>query len=138
MWPVTRQLMMRVYDIRPGAASESRSRLESELDWLDNKLADGRPYLVQAANELTTAANKIEQAVSKAMANELGSELGNSRNARKVIAKEMETVTKRVNAASERAHEAINMLVAKTDPKMPEDVSTAVMQSRGSYGGSCV
>ena len=25
MWPVTRQLMMRVYDIRPGAASESRS-----------------------------------------------------------------------------------------------------------------
>ena len=46
MWPVTRQLMMRVYDIRPGAASESRSRLESELDWLDNKLADGRPYLL--------------------------------------------------------------------------------------------
>ena len=46
MWPVTRRLMMRVYDIRPGAASESRSRLESELDWLDSKLADGRPYLV--------------------------------------------------------------------------------------------
>jgi hypothetical protein len=60
-------------------------------------------FLVQAANELATAANKIEQAVSKAMANELGSELGNSRNARKVIDKEMETVTKRVNAASERA-----------------------------------
>ena len=46
MWPVTRRLMMRVYDIRPGAASESRSRLELELDWLDNKLADGRPYLL--------------------------------------------------------------------------------------------
>lgn len=46
MWPVTRRLMMRAYDIRPGAASESRSRLESELDWLDNKLADGRPYLI--------------------------------------------------------------------------------------------
>ena len=46
MWPVTRRLMMRVYDVRPGAASESRSKLESELDWLDNKLADGRPYLV--------------------------------------------------------------------------------------------
>jgi glutathione S-transferase len=46
MWPVTRRLMMRVYDIRPGAAAESRSRLESELDWLDNKLADGRPYLL--------------------------------------------------------------------------------------------
>ena len=84
-------------------------------------------FLVQAANELATAANKIEQAVSKAMANELGSELGNSRNARKVIDKEMEIVTKRVNAASERAHDAINMLVAKTDPKMPEDVATALM-----------
>ena len=45
MWPVTLRLMMRAYDIGPDAASESRSRLESELDWLDNKLADGRPYL---------------------------------------------------------------------------------------------
>ena len=46
MWPVTRRLMMRVYDIRPGAASESQAWLESELDWLDNKLADGRRYLL--------------------------------------------------------------------------------------------
>ena len=46
MWPVTRRLMMRSYDIRPGAAAESRFRLESELDWLDNILADGRPYLL--------------------------------------------------------------------------------------------
>jgi len=84
-------------------------------------------FLVQAANDLAAAANRIEQAVSKAMANELGSELGNSRNARKVIDKEMETVTKRVNAASERAHDGINMLVAKTDPKMPDDVATALM-----------
>jgi glutathione S-transferase len=45
-WPITRRAMMRMYDIGPGAASESRSRLESELDWLDSKLADGRPYLV--------------------------------------------------------------------------------------------
>ena len=37
---------MRVYDIRPDAASESQARLESELDWLDNKLADGRRYLL--------------------------------------------------------------------------------------------
>jgi len=36
---------MKMYDIRPGAASESRSRLESELDWLDAKLSDGRFYL---------------------------------------------------------------------------------------------
>jgi len=41
MWPVTRRIMMKMYDIRPGAASESRSRLESELDWLDAKLSDG-------------------------------------------------------------------------------------------------
>jgi glutathione S-transferase len=36
--------MMKMYDIRPGAASESRSKLEAELDWLDSKLADGRSY----------------------------------------------------------------------------------------------
>ena len=36
---------MRMYDIRPGAASESRAQLESELDWLDAKLSDGRFYL---------------------------------------------------------------------------------------------
>lgn len=45
MWPVSRRIMMRSLDIRPGAASESRSILESELDWLDSKLADGRAYL---------------------------------------------------------------------------------------------
>jgi glutathione S-transferase len=45
MWPVTRRIMMRAYDIRPGAASESRSKLEAELGWLDHKLADGRAYL---------------------------------------------------------------------------------------------
>ena len=37
---------MRAYDIRPGAASESRAELEAELDWLDAKLSDGRFYLV--------------------------------------------------------------------------------------------
>lgn len=44
-WPVAWRLMMQQLDIRPGAASESRAKLESELDWLDAKLADGRPYL---------------------------------------------------------------------------------------------
>jgi glutathione S-transferase len=44
IWPATRRMMMRVYDIRPGAAFESRSKLEAELDWLDSKLADGRAY----------------------------------------------------------------------------------------------
>lgn len=46
MWPVVRRIMIRRHDIRPGAASESRARLNAELDWLDDKLADGRSYLV--------------------------------------------------------------------------------------------
>jgi glutathione S-transferase len=46
MWPATRRIMMRAYDIRPEAASESRSKLESELGWLDSKLSDRRSYLV--------------------------------------------------------------------------------------------
>lgn len=53
MWPITRQAMIRAYDIRPGAASESRARLEAELDWLDTKLSDGRLYL--AGNRFSRA-----------------------------------------------------------------------------------
>jgi glutathione S-transferase len=45
MWPVSRRLMLRKFDIRAGAAAESRAILELELDWLDTKLSDGRPYL---------------------------------------------------------------------------------------------
>ncbi len=45
MWPLTRRVMMRMHDITPDAAAESRSILESELDWLDNTLADNRRYL---------------------------------------------------------------------------------------------
>lgn len=37
MWPLSRRVMMRMHDIRPGAAAESRSILESELDWLDTR-----------------------------------------------------------------------------------------------------
>ena len=77
MWPVTRRIMMKVYDIRPGAASESRSRLESELDWLDAKLNDGRFYLAGdrfSRTDLTVAsllaffARPKEMAVYHAMA----------------------------------------------------------------------
>jgi len=46
MWPVSWRVMMRLYDIGPDAAAESRSTLEAELDWLDARLAGGRPYLV--------------------------------------------------------------------------------------------
>ena len=45
MWPVAVRVMMRNYDLGPGAAAESRSTIDVELDWLDAKLADGRPYL---------------------------------------------------------------------------------------------
>src|SRR6516225_6538426 len=45
MWPVAWRILMRMYDIRPGAAAESRARLETELEWLDGRLADGRTYL---------------------------------------------------------------------------------------------
>jgi len=40
MWPVTRRVMMKMYDITPTAASESRAKLESELDWLESTLSD--------------------------------------------------------------------------------------------------
>lgn len=42
MWPVSWRVMMRIYDVRPGAAEESRAKLDEEFDWLDGKLADGR------------------------------------------------------------------------------------------------
>lgn len=45
MWPVAWRVMMRMYDIKPGAAEESRAKLEEEFDWLDAKLAGGRTYL---------------------------------------------------------------------------------------------
>lgn len=46
MWPVTWRVMMKMYDITPDAASDSRAKLEAELDWLDSKLSDARSYLV--------------------------------------------------------------------------------------------
>jgi glutathione S-transferase len=45
MWPVSRRVMRSMYDAGPGAAADSRATLEAEFDWLDAKLADGRPYL---------------------------------------------------------------------------------------------
>jgi glutathione S-transferase len=45
MWPVSRRRMAQGFDLRPGAADESRAKIEAELDWLDARLADGRPYL---------------------------------------------------------------------------------------------
>src|SRR6516162_2522924 len=39
------RVLMRMYDVKPSAAAESRARLEAELDWLDSKLAGDRTYL---------------------------------------------------------------------------------------------
>jgi len=45
-WPLVWRLIMKTYDVGPGAAADSRAKLEGEIDWLDGLLADGRPYLV--------------------------------------------------------------------------------------------
>jgi glutathione S-transferase len=44
-WPFTILAIKVKYDVRRGAAEESRAKLERELDWLDGLLADGHPYL---------------------------------------------------------------------------------------------
>jgi len=44
-WPLVWRLIMKSYDIGPGAAADARAKLEAELDWLDGLLADSRPYL---------------------------------------------------------------------------------------------
>ena len=70
MWPVARRIMIRIHDIRPGSASESRSRLDCELDWLDDKLADGRSYLAGerfSRVDLTVASLLAEFAMPKEM-----------------------------------------------------------------------
>jgi len=45
MWPGAWRSMMRLYDLKPGAAAESRAIIEVELAWLDDKLAHDRLYL---------------------------------------------------------------------------------------------
>jgi glutathione S-transferase len=46
IWQATWRAMMETYDVRPGAADESRSILEAEFDWLGAKLSDKRRYVV--------------------------------------------------------------------------------------------
>ncbi|MEM8647343.1 MAG: glutathione S-transferase [Pseudomonadota bacterium] len=45
MWPITRRAMIKGYKLTGNAADESRARIETELDWFDERLSDGRPYL---------------------------------------------------------------------------------------------
>ena len=51
MWPVTRQRIKKKYDATSKSAPDSCAKLELELDWLNEKLADGH-----CAHELPTAA----------------------------------------------------------------------------------
>ena len=44
-WPFTPRVIKKKYEIGPGAAQESRAKLNVELNWLDSLLADGRQYL---------------------------------------------------------------------------------------------
>ena len=46
MWPKTRRILGQVFAATPTAAADSRARLGVELDWLDDRLADGRRFLV--------------------------------------------------------------------------------------------
>jgi glutathione S-transferase len=40
-----RRIMIKAMDARPDAAPDSRTKLTTELDWLDTLLADGRRFL---------------------------------------------------------------------------------------------
>lgn len=46
LWPKIQTAMIQTLDAAPDAAADSRSRLDAELDWLDERLADGRRHLV--------------------------------------------------------------------------------------------
>ena len=46
MWPVVRKRMINLMDLGTEQGIESKKIVESELDWLDGVLADGREYLV--------------------------------------------------------------------------------------------
>lgn len=46
IWPRVQAAMIDMLDAAPTAIQDSRAKLDKELDWLDGKLASGRPYLV--------------------------------------------------------------------------------------------
>ena len=46
MWPMLRRVMTRAMDLGPEQRIDARDRISAELDWLDELLVDGRPYLL--------------------------------------------------------------------------------------------
>lgn len=50
-WPMLRKVMARTMDLGEAQGHESARLVEAELDWLDELLGDGRPYLAAAASD---------------------------------------------------------------------------------------
>ncbi len=46
MWPIVRKTMIEMMDLGDEQREDSKRIIEEELDWLDDKLSDGRKYLV--------------------------------------------------------------------------------------------
>ncbi|MEE4301693.1 MAG: glutathione S-transferase family protein [Pseudomonadales bacterium] len=46
IWPVLRRSMIRGMDLGPAQRLEAREAVSEELDWLDEQLVDGRPFLL--------------------------------------------------------------------------------------------
>ncbi|MEM7424937.1 MAG: glutathione S-transferase C-terminal domain-containing protein [Pseudomonadota bacterium] len=47
-WPLVRRLMIKGFRITPETPERAKARFETELDWLDDLLSDGRPFLAGA------------------------------------------------------------------------------------------
>lgn len=46
MWPVLKRFMIRGMDLGPAQRLAARDAISEELDWLDEQLVDGRPFLL--------------------------------------------------------------------------------------------
>lgn len=55
-WRVIRQKMIQLMDLGPKQGRESRGIVEAEMDWLDELLSDGRPFLAGDAFSRTDIA----------------------------------------------------------------------------------
>jgi hypothetical protein len=82
--------------------------------------------LVEAAEEITAAAAKIERTIPTILANRMGSQLANAQAARKAIAAIVEPALKRAGIAAAYARSAIDALKAKSSPKVPTDIVAAM------------
>lgn len=89
-------------------------------------LLSWREALAATRTTRPTSAAKIEKTVPDILVNQLNSSLANASAARKAIAKIVEPTLKRVTAATDYAHAAIQILIAKTDLTAPTDLMLAM------------